>query len=542
MMPYFIGLAFAAALSMTLIPLAMRAAPALQLVDIPNARKVHAAAIPRVGGIGIVLGALTPLLLWLPSDPLYQSYILASLVLFLFGLLDDRAELGHFVKFAGQFIAVGLVVFYGGLTIERFPLVPPESIDPLLARAFTFFALVGMINAANHSDGLDGLAGGLTLLTLIAMGVLAYDANGSAVLLIAATAAGGILGFLRYNSHPARVFMGDSGSQFLGLTAGFLAVVLTQQAHPALSPALPALLLGLPVIDIILVLYLRVSNGMHWFKATRNHLHHRLLDLGFPHQSTVVIIYSVQLLFVASAGLLRYQPDALILVVYLTFTAVLLLTIRAMERGTAIMGLNRAVARADKAIQRTMALRATRRGPLMFLALAVPAYFVLIAFTRQQIGPDFAVLSLVLFLVLGLDAAIGGLRASVFSRTAIFTLAIFTAFLCSMAPPGFLADAELLRKLFFAAIALAVALSLKFSPEVDFRTTSLDYLALFLIVLVSLFPAPEVLDGELPAIVVKAVILFFACEILLSCRRLVRIPLYAGTMASLALLGLRGLA
>ena len=270
-------------LSMLTIPVAIRAAPYLGMVDKPDARKVHARPIPRVGGVGITLGAVIPLMFLLPHDDLLRSFLIASTVLFVFGAWDDARELGHWFKFVGQFLAVGIVVFYGDLWVERFPFLDGAALPASVGKPFTVLAMVGVINAINHSDGLDGLAGGESLLSLIVMGFLAYMADDSLGVLISCAVAGGVLGFLRFNTHPAVIFMGDAGSQFLGFAIGFLAVYLTQVAHPALSPALPLLLIGLPIADINAVFYLRVSGGMNWFKATRNHVHHRLLDLGFEH-------------------------------------------------------------------------------------------------------------------------------------------------------------------------------------------------------------------------------------------------------------------
>ena len=288
-------------------------APRLGMVDMPDPRKVHATPVPRVGGVGIVLGALIPLLLWLPLSAGILAYVFGSLVLFGFGAWDDSHELGHYVKFIGQFIAVLTVVYYGDVYVRQIPFMGMESVPDSIGKPFTVFAMVGMINAMNHSDGLDGLAGGLSVLSLSSIAYLAYLADGSQVVAIAVAVLGGIFGFLRYNTHPARVFMGDSGSQFLGFTLGFLAVLLTQNVNPVLSPALPALLLGLPIVDILAVFAQRVYHGMNWFRATRNHIHHRLLELGFHHYEAVVVIYSIQMFFIIGAIFLSYESDALIL-------------------------------------------------------------------------------------------------------------------------------------------------------------------------------------------------------------------------------------
>ena len=252
MNPFFL-LTVAVAISMLVIPLAWRFAPRLGLVDVPDARYGHGMDLARVGGWGITLGALAPLLLVYKLDALLQSFILANLVLFLFGVWDDAKQTNHWIKFAGQFAAAGIMVFYGGLYVTRLPFLDNLTLSAAMGRSFTLVALVGLINAMNHSDGLDGLAGGETLLTLIALAILGFLVDDTLLPGISLALIGGILGFLRYNSYPARVFMGDGGSQVLGLTLGFLAIYLTQRAGSSMSAALPLLLFGVPISDICLL-------------------------------------------------------------------------------------------------------------------------------------------------------------------------------------------------------------------------------------------------------------------------------------------------
>ena len=319
-------------ISMAVIPVMVRLAPRLGMIDKPDPRKVHAIPIPRVGGVGIVLGALLPVMLLLPFDPSLKAYIFGALVLFGFGVMDDCRELGHYVKFIGQFIAVIAVVYYGDVFVTHLPFMGGEPVSAAVGRPFTVFAMVGMINAINHSDGLDGLAGGESMLSLAGIAYLSYLAGGTAVTLIAFATIGGLFGFMRFNTHPARIFMGDGGSQFLGYTLGFLAVLLTQQVNPALSPALPALLLGLPIADIIGVFAQRIYHGMNWFRATKNHIHHRLLNLGFQHYESVVIVYLVQTMLVFCAVLMPYEADALILGIYAVVVAAVFGFLYAAER------------------------------------------------------------------------------------------------------------------------------------------------------------------------------------------------------------------
>ena len=154
--------------------------------------------------------------------------------------------------------------------------------------------LVGITNAINLSDGLDGLAGGVTFLSLAAIAVLTYIAVDAGFMLLATMSImGSILGFLRFNTFPARIFMGDGGSQFLGFSAGVLAILLTQSSNTALSPALPLLILGLPILDTLMVMGERIYEGRSPFVADRKHIHHRLLALGFHHYEAVVTIYAL---------------------------------------------------------------------------------------------------------------------------------------------------------------------------------------------------------------------------------------------------------
>ena len=306
----------AAGLSAALIPPATRLASRLGMLDHPTNRKVHLVPIPRTGGWGIAVGALVPFLYSLSVDPLLLSYFIGALVLLGFGLWDDAANLNHRIKFIGQIAAAAGVVFWGDLYVTRIPFM--GAMPELYARPFSVFALVGVINAVNHSDGLDGLAGGECLLSLAAILALLLPAVGAgdAMALLACATCGSTLAFLRYNRHPARVFMGDTGSQFLGFTLGVLIIYLTQIAQPQVAPSAALLLIGMPVFDILVTLALRIRCGMSWFAGSRNHIHHRLLDRGFGHCGAVGLLCGMQALLVTVAYLLHQQSDSVLLGCY----------------------------------------------------------------------------------------------------------------------------------------------------------------------------------------------------------------------------------
>jgi UDP-GlcNAc:undecaprenyl-phosphate GlcNAc-1-phosphate transferase len=498
----------AAAVSLLIIPLMWRVAPHLGLVDLPDARKIHSTPVPRVGGWGITLGSLIPLLLWLKFDSLLQSFVLAILTLFIFGIWDDRKGIGHWTKFLGQILAAGSVVYYGDLYVSRLPFLDGATLDAAVGKPITMFALVGVINAINHSDGLDGLAAGESMLTLIGLSILGYLAGSVVIMSIALATMGGILGFLRYNSHPARVFMGDAGSQVLGFTLGFLTIYLTQNANSALSAALPLLLLGVPIADILAVLYQRIRAGQNWFKASRNHGHHRLLDLGLSHYQTVIIIYSVHAALVVAAVLLRYESDLRVSATYLLVIFVFFGALIAAER----MGW-RAVRRdAEAAAGLNRLLRESARQLIVLAAAAFMSLGCLwVARIPRDVGLVAAVLAAVLAAQLGFAPAVRSLVV----RVAAYVAAIAAAYLVIRYPGSAPQAVEVAALALIGVLVAAIGIYICFAAHEKFGTTPTDYLIAFSLVALMVFAIIDPSARALVEIAVYAVVLLYGCEILI---------------------------
>ena len=169
--------------TMALVPPLMKAATRFAFIDEPGERKVHETPIPRIGGVAMVIGVLTPVLLWADRPPMVISVLLGIFVILVFGVWDDRSTLSHRVKFFGQFLAIAIVVFYGDIKIYYLPFHSIDAVPEWFAIPFTFFALLGVTNAINLSDGLDGLAGGSMLLTTAAIGLLAYMSSDTLLLI-----------------------------------------------------------------------------------------------------------------------------------------------------------------------------------------------------------------------------------------------------------------------------------------------------------------------------------------------------------------------
>ncbi|MGD9842438.1 MAG: glycosyltransferase family 4 protein, partial [Steroidobacteraceae bacterium] len=313
-------LLFSALLSMgitvMLVPLLMRYSDKLGVLDQPGVRKVHVTPVPRVGGIAMAAGMLVAMLVWGPDTALFSSYLVAFSLLLVFGFQDDRLTLSPSWKLIGQVLAALIVMYFGGIGISTLRHVDAYELPVWLSMPITLVFIVGVTNAINLADGLDGLAGGTTLLCLSGLLLLSLTVGCAQVAFGCVVIVGAVLGFLRFNTHPARIFMGDAGSQLLGFSAAVFSLLLTQDRELPFSAALPLLLLGVPVIDTLTVMTERILDGRSPFQADRIHVHHRLLAVGFDHHEAVIVIYAVQAALLAAAWFLRFASDFMIATVF----------------------------------------------------------------------------------------------------------------------------------------------------------------------------------------------------------------------------------
>jgi UDP-N-acetylmuramyl pentapeptide phosphotransferase/UDP-N-acetylglucosamine-1-phosphate transferase len=307
-----------AALSTALIvPLVRRAGLRWGLTDQPDPRKQHTKPMVRLGGVGIVAGfVLALLLIWalggflqLPQqDALIWTTLAGCLCFFVIGLADDLFALPPLPRLVLQ-LAVAMAVWSQGVRIGTIDLPIPlfgstSGSIPLpdgLSLLATVIWLVGITNAINWLDGLDGLAAGVSGIAAVGLLSVSYSLNQPAPGLLAAALAGSCLGFLRHNFNPARIFMGDGGSYFLGFALAAISIIGPAKGLTSVSLLLPLLILSLPLADMSAVIMGRVSEGHSPFYPDRRHLHHRLLRVGFSHRRTVVLIYAFTQWLVALA-------------------------------------------------------------------------------------------------------------------------------------------------------------------------------------------------------------------------------------------------
>ncbi len=273
------------------------------LFDRTDARKVHGNEIPRVGGVGIVLAVAFTcaalLALYGPSTLAGNGRLLlvvfvGGLAIHLVGLVDDVWQLHARWKFLAQ-IVISVVVFAAGvrMTTLTLPVVGVVELGTVAGLLFTVFWFVGITNAFNLIDGLDGLAGGAALFALTTMFVVAMANGRYDAALATLTLAGATLGFLYYNFHPATIFLGDSGSLFLGFMLAGIGVLSAQKSPTVVAVAIPVVSLGLPVMDTLIAITRRFLRRQPIFAADRGHIHHRLLGYGHSPRTVVLTLYAV---------------------------------------------------------------------------------------------------------------------------------------------------------------------------------------------------------------------------------------------------------
>jgi len=531
-------------LSMALVPILIRLAPRLGLVDLPNHRKVHVGVIPRVGGIAIVAAAIVPILTWLPLRPDLSALPVAILVLFMFGVWDDRGDLDYRVKFLGQILAAAIVVFVGGVVITRVPFFYDIRMPHWLGAPITVVVLVAITNAINLSDGLDGLAGGTTLLAVGMIALLAITSGDTSLATTAVAVFGGILGFLRYNSFPARVFMGDTGSQFLGFASAYMAIVLVEQTNTALSCVLPLLLLGLPILDTLAVMTQRLQEGRSPFEADKNHMHHKLMTIGFNHYEAVVIIYIAQALLVTSAFLLRYQSDITLFLAYAVFAVMVLAAFQTSTRwNMQVRVQSRLLQRMDSRFSRWRKQpwpNLATRAPRLFVTFAVPLILILGALATDGLTRDLSILACMMLAILVAAIRFEGAAWTPFlERLSIYVGAAIVSY-CLELHPGWLRSSLLPIDGVFVVIVVGIIGMIRFSGRTDFRPSPLDLLVVFMVLLIPNLPDVGLPAKEIGAIAFKLTVLCYAAEILLGRGLKTRVLLRLGALVSLALVAVRG--
>ena len=525
---------------MVLIPPLVKSAGRFHVIDLPGERKLHTVPTARVGGIAFAVATFVSILIWNPGDPVIISYLLGALIILIFGVWDDWANLNFRAKFLSQIIAALVVFFYGKVQIVAFPFFDGVTLPYWLSLPVTILVLLAITNAINLSDGLDGLAGGLSLLSFGGIGYLAYLSGNGTVLLIVISILGGIFGFLRFNTYPARVFMGDGGSQFLGFSLGVLSLVLTDPSHGPYSLLIVLMLVGLPILDTLGVMYQRQKEGRSLFLADKNHTHHKLIGAGLFHDEAVILIYFLQGAFVGLSCLLRFQDDTTILLVYLFLSALFFLFFFRIGRLSLISRFKSSWKAPFNLLNRLKGKIRESGFSYQALDLLIPLFMLLIVFVSPVVPADFAQFSIALLalLIVGVFIFRNGLIQWV--RAGLYVGGAFGIFLAESHHLTLLFPVGILLNLFFLLLGTVMMLTIWTDKEGPFRTTPLDYLILAIVLILSIVMKIEIGGMMLGLLAGKLILFFYACEILLI-RHSDRLAILSGiSVWTLVVLGLRG--
>ncbi len=329
---YMLAFIIAAGMALLVTPGVIFLAKKTGALDKPDARKVHKNPIPRIGGLGIYLAfmaAMTAVLVLVSVDAEVQQEIVGLMVsgtlIVVIGLIDDYTNLPAKVKLLGQIIAACVLVI--GFDV-RIDFITDPFGDYLfleyLAVPATLFWIVGLTNTVNLIDGLDGLAAGVSSIAAVTIFLVALQQGFMLVAVLTAALAGAAFGFLYYNFNPARIFMGDSGSMFLGFMLAGISVIGAVKSAATIALIVPILALGLPIMDTTFAIVRRYRGGVPIFKPDKGHLHHRLLDLGFTQRQAVLLMYVISaLLGLSAVALTEVSPQMSIAIVCVVISAVL---------------------------------------------------------------------------------------------------------------------------------------------------------------------------------------------------------------------------
>ncbi|HKO78752.1 MAG TPA: MraY family glycosyltransferase [Chitinophagaceae bacterium] len=317
-------------ISFLAIPVVLQIAEQKKLYDIPDERKVHSHKVTSLGGVGIFGGFLLAALLSIQGylNPEFQYFFAAALVIFFLGLKDDLVVLSASKKFIGQVVAASIIIHLGGIRLDSMHgLFGFDQLPEAFALALTYLTIIVVINSFNLIDGIDGLAASLGIMTMLIFGTYFYMVGFQAYALLAYSLGGSLIAFLIFNHHPAKIFMGDSGSLMIGLINSILVIKFINVASdPAIAIPIEATaaigfsILIVPLLDTLRVFAVRIFKGCSPFTPDRNHIHHLLMNWGFGHAAITLLCVGINIGFVIFAYTFRSIGPTYLLLIMLSLS------------------------------------------------------------------------------------------------------------------------------------------------------------------------------------------------------------------------------
>ncbi|MDR1101547.1 MAG: undecaprenyl/decaprenyl-phosphate alpha-N-acetylglucosaminyl 1-phosphate transferase [Clostridiales bacterium] len=318
-------------LSFAATPIVRTLAFKVGAVDVPkDERRVHSKPIPRLGGVAIFYGFIIAVLCFLDISTAVRGILVGSLIIITLGFIDDIADLPAILKLAVQILAAWVVVWHGvKIDLLTNPFAPEGYLQlGMWGVPVTILWIVGITNAVNMLDGLDGLAVGVSSITAVTLFVISITMGQLTTAILSIALAGAGFGFVPFNFHPAKIFMGDTGSTFLGFMLASVSILGLFKVYAIISFAVPFFILGLPILDTGFAILRRIAHGQSPMRPDRRHLHHRLIDKGFSQKQAVTILYILSSLLSLSAIVMMLSDfsHALILIFAVVLLAVVAYT------------------------------------------------------------------------------------------------------------------------------------------------------------------------------------------------------------------------
>ncbi len=293
-------------------PVVIGLAKKMKVLDIPkDKRKIHKKPIPLMGGLAIFYGFLISVICLCVIDKSTAGILLGAVIIVVTGIIDDKYDMPAKLKLLMQIIAAGVVVIFGvKMNYIENPFTSSYIVLGWYSIPITLIWIVIVTNAVNLTDGLDGLAAGISTIASMSLLILIMFTNNINLAIMTAALVGAGFGFLPYNFNPAKIFMGDTGSMFLGYMLACISVQGLMKTYTVISFAVPILVLGLPIFDTVFAIVRRIITRKPIMSPDRGHLHHRLLDMGFSQRQTVTILYTLTAILCLTA-LVMFLKDAL---------------------------------------------------------------------------------------------------------------------------------------------------------------------------------------------------------------------------------------
>lgn len=312
------------AIASLIIPVIIKYSISKNLLDIPDRRKIHKKVTPSMGGIGIFIGFLVAILIWIPDWDQIKFLMAPFAIIFFMGVRDDVIAVKAETKLIAQLMAAGLLVVFFDFRLTSFYGIIDYTFPIWLSYAITIFTIIVITNSFNLIDGLDGLAGTVGIVSLLAFGMWFYLTGQDLFAIVAFAMIGGILGFLLFNWEPSEIFMGDTGAMVIGLLIAILAIQFINSNYDmaatdpfkfkgSIAAAVCCILVQLT--DTTRITIIRLKKKQSPFKADKSHIHHTLMRLGMSHKQVAITLGIVQMLFVALAAACAVLDDRLLLII-----------------------------------------------------------------------------------------------------------------------------------------------------------------------------------------------------------------------------------